>query len=417
MRPAIERALRAAAFALVAWAIWRVTLASSSTRTLALGGADIERAWPALLDGTHRAAHLQLSGTLPSDSTRDLLSALRRAGTMVTWSSPPIAPLALSVERLREPEQALLIRTLGTGAIALRDSVSPLDSITDGSRGATVIAAAPDGPVQAAGRSGIARAVPPPVSPLRTVLVLGRASWETKFTVAALEEQGWTVEARIPVAPTALVTTGTRQPLDTAHYAAVVALDSAATEIAPTIVSFVRAGGGLVLFGDAARLGAFREIAPATPGLSELSAKRSFDASQPLASLALSPLVGLRGDAVALDSRGTAVAVAARRERAGRVLMLGYEESWHWRLEGGDDAVSAHRRWWSRNVGAVAAGGADGAYAPEGAPVAKWIDALGAPSTEAPAGAPADPLPQWLLPVLCIILLAEWGSRRLRGAR
>ncbi len=417
VRLLLERALRTAALGLLTWAIWRVATAGSVERPLTLRGATVEREWPALLGGTHAAAVLRLEGTLPADSTRDALAALARAGVSVRWSGQAPAPLALTVERAREPDGALLIRAVGAGAVVIGDATSALDSLGDASRGFALRSVAPAGDISARGASARARATPPPLLQIRPVLVVGRPSWETKFTVAALEEQGWVVESRTSIAPGADVTTGSRQSLDTAHYAAIVALDSSAAEFAPALISYLRNGGGVLLLADAARLAAFRDVLPGAIGAHRASAKRSFDAAQPLASLALSPVTALRDDAVALDTQGGAVAIAARRERGGRIAVVGYEESWHWRLEGGDDAVAAHRTWWSHLVGAVAYRGDGAAVAAEGAPVARWFDALGAPVDAASTGAPAVPLPQWLLPVLCGILLAEWGSRRLRGAR
>lgn len=416
MRLWAERALRGAAFALLAWAMWRVAAANSVGRAVSLDGATVDASWPRLLSSSHDAAHLTIAHGLPADSTRDVLAAFAHAGVRMTWSGPSVSAVALSVERVREPDQSLLMRVAGPGRVVVRDAASMLDSATDASGGITVVSAGPQGMLRAVGSSATASVPQPAAMRLRTILVLGRASWETKFTVAALEEQGWTVESRVPVAPGAAVTTGARQPLDTAHYAAVVAIDSAAAELAAAIVPFVRSGGGLVLLADAARLSAFTAVTPANVGARQSSAKRSFDATAPLASLNRTPLT-LRDDAVSLDSSGTAVTVAARRERAGRVVVVGYDELWRWRLEGGDDAVVAHRRWWSRTVGAVAAGAGPATNASEGAPVARWIDALGGSVARAPSGAPSVPLPQWLLPVLCIILLAEWGSRRTRGAR
>jgi hypothetical protein len=411
-----ERTLRGAAFALLAWAMWRVAVANGVGRAVSLESASVESAWPRLLDGGHDAAHLTISRGLPADSTRDVLAAFAHAGVRMSWSGPSLSSVAMSVERVREPDQSTLMRVVGAGRVVVRDGISVLDSVGDASRGLTIVLAAPQGVFRASGTSGTASAVPTAARALHPVLVVGRASWETKFTVAALEEQGWTVESRVPVAPGVEVTTGTRQPLDTAHYAAVVALDSAAAELATSIVAYVRSGGGLVLLSDAARLGTFAALVPATVEARQSSTKRSFDSAAPLASLGVTPL-SIHDDAVALDVRGVTVAVAARRERAGRVVVVGYDELWRWRLEGGDDAVVAHRRWWSRTVGAVAAGGGPAANAPEGAPIARWIDALGPATTVVPNHAPADPLPPWLLLVLCSILLAEWGSRRTRGAR
>lgn len=411
-----EHALRGAALALVLWAMWRVVAANRTGGALALDGATVESEWPKLLDGTHRAAHLTRGTSLPADSTRDVLAAFAHAGGRFSWSGPPGAAIALSVERAREPVPSLVVRAVGEGRVTVRDGASVLDSTRDAAAGMTIVAVAAPGEVRATGGAGTAVVTPPPVRPLRSVLVFGRASWETKFTIAALEEDGWTVESRVSLAPRADMITGTRPVLDTAHYAAVVAIDSSVADRAAAIVTYVRSGGGLVLLTEAARLGGFAAMIPATVGARAAPGRRAVDPAAPLASLGVTPLT-MRGGAVARETRGSVVTVAAQRSGAGRVAVVGYDELWRWRLEGGDDAVVAHRRWWSRLVGAVAADGGPAGSAAEGAPVARWRDALGAPTTAPPDQAPADALPPWLLPVLCAILLAEWGSRRTRGAR
>jgi hypothetical protein len=136
--------------------------------------------------------------------------------------------------------------------------------------------------------------------------------------------------------------------------------------------------------------------------------------------MAVYPLESLRADAVRLSTRGAETTSAARREGAGRVLQAGFDETWRWRMQGGSDAVAAHRAWWSRMVGSVAAiplPRADESSSAEGAPLARLVDALGPATAVAPAESMPRALPAWLLPALLIVLLVEWGSRRLRGAR
>jgi hypothetical protein len=109
-------------------------------------------------------------------------------------------------------------------------------------------------------------------------------------------------------------------------------------------------------------------------------------------------------------------------------VQVGYDETWRWRMLGGDDAPSAHRRWWSAVVGgaayapAVARTGGDlrspDATPPDPAPYAGTVAALGAPRPAAPAAATSGGtgIPWWLFFPIAAALLAEWGSRRLRGA-
>ncbi|MFP5355329.1 MAG: hypothetical protein ACLGIK_09280, partial [Gemmatimonadota bacterium] len=149
----------------------------------------------------------------------------------------------------------------------------------------------------------------------------------------------------------------------------------------------------------------------------------AFATANPRRALPGVTLAALQPWAVVLDRIGAAPRVVAGRAEAGRSLMLGYAESWRWRMEGGDDAPAAHRAWWSGLVGAVA-------YAPlvqladapptDEAPYAALVGALGAPAPGAGAGAPPDSRTAWeriLFALLVGALLAEWGSRRLRGER
>jgi hypothetical protein len=261
--------------------------------------------------------------------------------------------------------------------------------------------------------------VAPPAA-LRPVLVLGRAGWEAKFVVAALEEQGWKVDERVFVAPAVDVTQGAAGVIDTAHFSAIVALDTVLGLAASRIAGFVRAGGGLVLLANAAAAPAVRAIAPARVAPRRSAVNQAFDGPDPQSAMPVYPLESLRADAVRLSVRGALVTSAARREGAGRVLQVGYDETWRWRMQGGTGAVAAHRAWWSRMVGSVAAvplPPPDESSSAEGAPLARLVDALGPATTVAPPASVPHRLPAWLLPALLVALLIEWASRRLRGAR
>jgi hypothetical protein len=140
-----------------------------------------------------------------------------------------------------------------------------------------------------------------------------------------------------------------------------------------------------------------------------------------LGSTGFYPVSSLKQDAVTLERRGDGIAVAARRVGAGRVVQMGYDDSWRWRMAGAPGSENAHREWWSRLVSAVA-------YAPsapsttrvtdESAPLARLVDAIG-PARPTAAGvtdrAPVDR--RILIALMMILLLAEWASRRLRGLR
>jgi hypothetical protein len=122
-----------------------------------------------------------------------------------------------------------------------------------------------------------------------------------------------------------------------------------------------------------------------------------------------------------LEERNARVAAAARRVDAGRITQVGYQETWRWRLGGGAQAPEAHRAWWSAVVASVARRAAvPVAHEPfdDDAPLARLVDALGAPSAPpAPAGRGRfSPSPYLLFALVSLLLVTELASRRLRGA-
>src|SRR5439155_1311169 len=164
----------------------------------------------------------------------------------VRWGGD-VPSLALAAERVREPTAAVrVLLAADTGAVSLTDSAGVLDTLRATSGGATLEASDVVGTVRARRGTYAASATPPAPADRRDVLVLGRASWESKFVLAALTE------------------------------------------------------------------------------------------------------------AVPLEGQAAGVATAVRRAGAGRVLSIGYDESWRWRMLGGTSGLPAHRAWWSRMVGLVA---------------------------------------------------------------
>jgi hypothetical protein len=123
-----------------------------------------------------------------------------------------------------------------------------------------------------------------------------------------------------------------------------------------------------------------------------------------------------------LEEQGGRVAVAARRSELGRVIQLGYEDTWRWRFGGGANAVAAHRDWWSGLVSAVAHRAttpAVRALPDESAPLAALVTALGPPTPDAMRRSGRGgwlPSPVLLFSAIIALLLAEIASRRLRGA-
>jgi hypothetical protein len=203
----------------------------------------------------------------------------------------------------------------------------------------------------------------------------------------------------------------------------VVALDSTAARDVRAVERFVRSGGGLVLAGDAARSAAFTRLAAGRAGTRVRPAAISFDDSAPRRALGFYPIAAYGDDVVPLESRDGSLAVAARRVGAGRVLQVGYDESWRWRLQGGSDAPEAHRAWWSAVVGSAAYRAAHelplDVATLDPAPLAATFSALGEPVAPERETAPPPQRPVlrgWMLLALFAMLLAEWASRRLRGS-
>jgi hypothetical protein len=430
MRSRAERALRVASFALIAFTLWRMATDGGAGGTVTVRASALSRELPSLEASRTAALHVVMDA-MPSPAERDELGAVAHAGTRVTWGAPAVprsqstqalANLALVASRGREPGDPARVTIVSNADVTIADSLAPLDSLRAASteRGVTIDVPSLAGALGA--RSGTVRAPVgvPEATALHPVLVVGRAGWEAKFAVAALEELGWRVEARLFVAPGADVMQGAIAVIDTNRYAAIVAVDTTLGPAGASIARFVRAGGGLVLLAGAANAPAVRAIAPARAGIRKLAATRSFDVAEPVNAMPVYPLLDLRADAVPLSSRGSLITGAARREGAGRVLQLGFDETWRWRMQGGADGVAKHRAWWSRVVASVAATPlASVAESPsaEGAPLARLVEALGPPLTAAPGSVSTHELPWWLLPALLLTLLAEWGSRRWRGAR
>ena len=419
-RVLLERLLRGAAFALLALCAWalladRRTDGPADSDDAALGG-DLRR-WTrsASLDSSHVALR-----AAPPAFARDWLRALAAAGTWVSWSGP--VP-ATAVEVVPVPDPAGGVRVLAAAprgaAIRLADSLGVLDSAAVAGSGAAFLLPAHRGrlDLSAAGQ----RTVAPGADSLvpRAAVVLGRADWEARFTIAALEERGWTVETRLAVAPGIAVMQGRPLPLDTARHAVVIVLDSLSPSDAAGIARFVAAGGGAVLSAAAARSAPGIAAGAVAPHVR--APLVSFTSAAPRRALALDP-VQPRSDATALAREGGHVVVAARRNGAGRVVQLGYDELWRWRLSPLESAADDHRSWWAGIV-AAAAYRAEAVSPPrppgDAAPLASLVAALG-PARASGVSRSSTFDPRVILPVvaglLFACLLAEWASRRLRGA-
>jgi hypothetical protein len=318
--------------------------------------------------------------------TRDFVRALRGSGTAVTWVDSGVEPLMVELEPLSDPAGGAVARLAGRkgSAMALRDSLGRLDSMSLDGIGASIRVPAFAGALVAESRRARAVISAEGVASPRGVLVLGMAGWESKFIVRALEERGWRVHARLAVAPGLQVDQGQPFPIDTARLAAVIALDSAAGRYSGQIAGFVRAGGGLIVAGRAG--------------------------SQPIRGVAALPRQVTAWEPEDHDS------LTAWRFGSGRVLQIRERDTWRRRLAVRGEAVADHRSWWAGLVTTVA-------YRPVGSrvgtgdpgPLAATVLALDVP-TRLPV--PDGDTARWplLLGLLLVGLFGEWVSRRLRGA-
>lgn len=360
--------------------------------------------------------------TTPDAWIVDWLAALRHSGHVVTWSGS-LPAVAMSSEALADPRGNVRIDVAApSGALVrIRDSASVVDSVRVRTLGATIVTPFAVGTL--VGDAGGQRfSAPSPASArVRAIVVIGNASWEGKFIVSSLEERGWPVISRFHVAPNVDVSDGTVLPLDTSRVAAIIAIDTTIQSLGTAVERFVRSGGGLVLAGPAG-------LAPNVASLDAGSlGARTRPSVLPTDSIGLGttgfyPVAALEPDGVVLDRRSGAVAVAARRVGAGRVLQIGYDDSWRWRMTGSPGSEIAHRDWWSRAVAAVAyfpvATAAVVNELAAAAPLAHLIDRLGPARPIAAEKIPRPPIDRrLLLALIMILLLTEWSSRRLRGLR
>lgn len=410
--------------ALLAVALWRSVRASrpGAKALIARASALDEALVPASTSTRVGSVDVELDRSLPP-AQRAWLVALRRAGVSVNWAGAPPA-LAVSVDRAREPlarVRARLVDDSG-GVIVVSDSIGVIDSVR-ASGGAALEAADVVGTVSARRGAFAASARVPEPGARREVLVLGRAGWESRFVLAALGEAGWRVRGRMPVAPGVVVMDAALQPIDTARYDVVVALDSTAADLAPAITRFVAQGGGVIVAGSALDIGALRTLVPARAGDRRPGRILLDGDTLTRGDLPMRPLVGARVDAVSLERQPAGLVVAIRRAGRGRVAAVGYDESWRWRMQGGSAGEAGHRAWWSRMSGLVApereaSAARGGSMSGDQAPRAALISALGPPSSAvARAERPlSNRLPLAMLVLALAALLAETASRRFRGA-
>ncbi|MBI4500304.1 MAG: hypothetical protein HY700_03995 [Gemmatimonadetes bacterium] len=411
MRSRVEvvlSALALAAFTVLAIAAWM----PPAVPHFALAAGHLERVLP---EWTARpraeTLHVDLHEQL-SPAERDWLAALKWVGSAVTWNGGlPVA--AVEAERESGNGGAVLARLVAAAAarVVSRDQLGTIDSLESADPAMELRLPLVVGDL-AVEISGVDLRQAPSVSRRRNVVVLATAGWESRFVIAALESEGWQVDARLRVGPGIAVTQGIPLPLDTARHGTVIVEGAVDRQTATAIEALVRSGGGLVLSGSS---GGLEDLAPGRPGravrpvggLSIPAARRDLE---------FRPLARVAADAEALDVTGGGVRAAARRVGAGRVLQIGDEDTW--RLAMGSDAGRReHTRLWSRAVAFVRPRDpATPTVGDDVAPRAALVSALGQPGS-AGGVRPTAKVPWETLAggLLFAALIAEWTARRLRG--
>src|SRR5687768_1047202 len=369
------------------------------------------------------ALHVQVD-SVPESRERAWLAAVAGAGTPVSWSGNVPAVL-IDARPAASPTGGtrVLVAAPRGSAVILSDDVGLIDTVPTQLAGVRLALGSAAGQLSAHVGSAAASTAQRDSATLRRILVIGGAGWESKFVVAALEEAGWKVDAVIHIAPGVDVTPGSAAVIDTSRYSAVIALDGAAGPYASRIIQFARTGGGVVLTRKAASIDALAALRAGAVGRSATTDRpNQAPGSVTLASIPFTPITPLRSDAVGLERRAGGVASAARRNGIGRVVQLGHEDTWRWRMDGAEGAARDHRLWWTEVVGSVA-------YAPivprqttdgssDEAPMTGLVNAIGpgmpASSIAGLTGDSSDSM-SWLLVLLALGLIGEVASRRSRG--
>ena len=419
-RPLAERVVRATglvAMLALATRLWTGTRDAGDGVTVTSASLDSALA---VWSTTPPSAAVVNTATVPDGSQRDWLTALRRNGLSLGWTISDSSGAGMVVEPAPLPESPARIIAIGrtAGAVVLSDDLGRIDSTRVGQRRVAQWRATPIGTARVNLGAAIAAASARDSLITRSVLVLGQASWEAKFVVAALEEDGWSVVARLAVAPGAIVTLGPAVRIDTSTLSAIVVLDSTSQVDVSEVARFVNDGGGLVASGPGVNHPALRTLLPARPSSGSAGEIGGLHGPEPRSGLPARTLT-VSARAVALERRGAAPVVAARRVGSGRVIATGYDDTWRLRMTPTtDDAPASHRTWWSSLVSSVAHAipvALDVGEMDE-APFADAVDALGPPvSGSAPIPGYSWPWNALLAAFAAAALLGEWLSRRLRG--
>jgi hypothetical protein len=347
MRSVVERIAHLVAIVTLlasAWAIGRQTAVETNVRR-------------AFADWSTQAVRVAFD-TTPSPVDRDWMAAMRQNGVRVEWfwrRTPPIAR-AVAATPLADPSGATRVAVAApTGTlVALADRLGPIDTGLASSGGLTAIVPTAINSIYASGaRAGVGDSLI-----LRPLLVFGTVSWETKFVVRSLEERGWKVDTRLSIGPGHAVLQGSTTPLDTAHYAAILAVDSGARSAAEQIKQYALEGGGVIVAGSAIRY------------------------------IKIPTALEVRNDT-----------------------------TWRLRMDS-TQGPARHRDLWAGLVAQVAYAPRVRISTPlddDPAPVAAMVARLGSPTPAEDRGR-HWPGPEIWFGVLATALLVDWASRRLRGA-
>ena len=424
-RLAAERALRGVAFAAMIVLAWRLAAGRASVdstqvaTTRSLDSALVR--WSA--SGPTRATID--AEAIPSSRQRAWLVALRRTGTTLTWSTTDSSGGAATVEAglLAGSPHRVTALAGANRDVMLSDDLGTIDSARGGPDGVIGWRVSPIGQARVALGRSTATSTARDSLVVRPVLVIGQAGWESRFVVTALEEDGWSIRAQLTVAPGAVVRQGPTVRIDTATLSAVVLLDSTSRVEASELSRFVREGGGVVASGPgtnhpALRRASFQRDAAQISQYPVSAAIGALLGPTPREGLSARSF-GMRPGSVAIEMRGDAPVVVARRVESGRVIVTGYDDTWRVRMvPASESAPETHRTWWSSLVaGAAYARPVSRDVGPvDEAPLAATISALG-PPTALGRSAPGRSWPwdAWLAAIAAAGLLAEWLSRRLRG--
>lgn len=427
VRAAIEAFLHVVAVVVLAFLIWEAVHVLRQRPAVYASGNSVRSS---LVQWTTRQApekaHVALD-SVPTPDLRDWIAAFPGAGTQMSWEGVSLRPSAVAVEPVPDPKHKVRIWAAAPAksVVSIGDALGGIDSVTVDNGGAVITVPGVTGDVSATVNGTKATTVLRDSLTVKPVLVLGVASWEPKFILASLEEYGWKVDARFSISPKSGDVVQNVVPsavqIDTSKYAAVIALDTSASRYAGQIADYVRKGGGFIAAGDAAAMGVFADLMPGKAGTPTEPHDFTIDSATPRTALSLAPLTQLKSNAVPIEMRGRDVAVAARRVGNGRVLQVGYEDTWRWRMGGIEKTMDPYRNWWATMVSSIA-------YAPrhpiansspvEPTPMASLVSILGTPTSQKPPTGSFLDDPR-LLPALFGLLmfafLVEWASRRLRG--